>query len=332
MEGEGFEPSKAEPSDLQSDPFDRSGTPPTRNGKFNSFNSTSPNATREPDRQYSKVFSVSKLFVFFLYITQHLLMTSPMNHLYRHAVIQLAAIFSATCLIWPFRAFDEAEAFDWLYLPLTASLFAAIFARFARQPWWWQLIHFVFPLAIYAALSAAIDPGWYLLFLALTALFSPGAFTDQVPLFRSNQATLEALVSLLPPIPPKNFYDLGAGIGDVPHFLAPKFLDTNFICVETAPLSYLLGRLRTRHLPNVSWRFNSLWNTKLTDADLVYCFLSPAPMPDLWTKATHEMQEGTLLISNSFPIPDAIPMTVLDAPAHSASRPLYCYRLGKQGE
>ena len=31
MEGEGFEPSKAEPSDLQSDPFDRSGTPPKIN-------------------------------------------------------------------------------------------------------------------------------------------------------------------------------------------------------------------------------------------------------------------------------------------------------------
>ena len=28
VEGEGFEPSKAEPSDLQSDPFDHSGTPP----------------------------------------------------------------------------------------------------------------------------------------------------------------------------------------------------------------------------------------------------------------------------------------------------------------
>lgn len=28
MEGVGFEPTKAEPSDLQSDPFDRSGTPP----------------------------------------------------------------------------------------------------------------------------------------------------------------------------------------------------------------------------------------------------------------------------------------------------------------
>ncbi|EDM66960.1 putative orphan protein [Moritella sp. PE36] len=33
VEGEGFEPSKAEPSDLQSDPFGHSGTPPqVRNG------------------------------------------------------------------------------------------------------------------------------------------------------------------------------------------------------------------------------------------------------------------------------------------------------------
>lgn len=30
VEGVGFEPTKAEPSDLQSDPFDRSGTPPTK--------------------------------------------------------------------------------------------------------------------------------------------------------------------------------------------------------------------------------------------------------------------------------------------------------------
>ena len=34
MEGEGFEPSKAKPSDLQSDPFDRSGTPPKPSHAF----------------------------------------------------------------------------------------------------------------------------------------------------------------------------------------------------------------------------------------------------------------------------------------------------------
>ena len=34
MEGGGFEPPKAEPSDLQSDPFDRSGTPPKMQARY----------------------------------------------------------------------------------------------------------------------------------------------------------------------------------------------------------------------------------------------------------------------------------------------------------
>lgn len=34
VEGGGFEPPKAEPADLQSAPFDRSGTPPAQSGKL----------------------------------------------------------------------------------------------------------------------------------------------------------------------------------------------------------------------------------------------------------------------------------------------------------
>ena len=37
MEGEGFEPSKAEPTDLQSAPFDRSGTPPNEAEHYQVF-------------------------------------------------------------------------------------------------------------------------------------------------------------------------------------------------------------------------------------------------------------------------------------------------------
>ena len=37
VEGEGFEPSKAEPSDLQSDPFGRSGTPPNETEYYGDF-------------------------------------------------------------------------------------------------------------------------------------------------------------------------------------------------------------------------------------------------------------------------------------------------------
>ena len=44
VEGEGFEPSKAEPSDLQSDPFDRSGTPPNETANCECFKSISQRA------------------------------------------------------------------------------------------------------------------------------------------------------------------------------------------------------------------------------------------------------------------------------------------------
>src|SRR5712671_5977641 len=37
VEGEGFEPSKAEPSDLQSDPFGHSGTPPNETAYYGDF-------------------------------------------------------------------------------------------------------------------------------------------------------------------------------------------------------------------------------------------------------------------------------------------------------
>ena len=46
VEGEGFEPSKAEPSDLQSDPFDRSGIPPMQQAIMRT-NETAVNCFRE---------------------------------------------------------------------------------------------------------------------------------------------------------------------------------------------------------------------------------------------------------------------------------------------
>ena len=47
VEGEGFEPSKAEPADLQSAPFNRSGTPPKQEIK-------SQKSRINPNRAYAK--------------------------------------------------------------------------------------------------------------------------------------------------------------------------------------------------------------------------------------------------------------------------------------
>ncbi len=47
VEGEGFEPSKAVPADLQSAPFDRSGTPPSRSAALYPLNTRLSNRPRQ---------------------------------------------------------------------------------------------------------------------------------------------------------------------------------------------------------------------------------------------------------------------------------------------
>ena len=59
-------------------------------------------------------------------------------------------------------------------------------------------------------------------------------------------------------------------------------------------------------------RYRSLWQVPLGDFDVVYCFLSPQPMPALWDKARREMAAGSWLISNSFAIPAVTPSRRLE--------------------
>ena len=60
--------------------------------------------------------------------------------------------------------------------------------------------------------------------------------------------------------------------------------------------------------------------------DAVYCFLSPAPMAGLWTKARAEMRPGSLLVSNSFDIPGVPADEVIEMHDWRASR-LLLWRL-----
>lgn len=47
-------------------------------------------------------------------------------------------------------------------------------------------------------------------------------------------------------------------------------------------------------------------------------------MPRLWEKIQAEMKPGSLLISNSFPVPGVVPDRVIEVDCTPA-RPLYCY-------
>ena len=98
--------------------------------------------------------------------------------------------------------------------------------------------------------------------------------------------------------------------------------------VETAPLVFLASRIRQTlsRLPNATFVYRSIWDEDLAAHDMVYCFLSPAPMPRMYLKAKAEMRPGTLFVSNSFAVPDVEPERVVDVGDGRKTR-LYLYRM-----
>lgn len=167
---------------------------------------------------------------------------------------------------------------------------------------------FVFLAAILTVGGLILQPPlWvYPAAFALVFLFYTNTLSERVPLYLSNPTTWAALALVLdgespPPYGDRPaFVDLGCGLGGTVAFLARAKPDWDVVGVETAPGPYLIAKARVAFLPNAQVRFQSLWKTDLAAFDVVYAFLSPAPMPRLQAKVAQHMRPGTLFISNSF--------------------------------
>ncbi len=241
----------------------------------------------------------------------------------RQFALQGAAVILVLSLAWPYFGW-RAEAMPWLETSLAIGGVALLLATLSRQPWWWRLIHAGFMPLVWATQRLAIDPGWILLAFLLLLLVYRGALSGQVPLYLSNRQTVAALADLLAERGPCRFIDLGAGLGSTAVPLADALPEHHFTGYENAPLTWLAGRLLGLGRPNLDWRWDDLWQARLGDYDVVYAFLSPAPMARLWDKVQAEMKPGSLFVSNSFPVPGATPERIIDVDCVPA-RPLYCY-------
>ncbi len=185
------------------------------------------------------------------------------------------------------------------------SAAAILIAWRLRQPSWWLLIHLFFAPAIVSALTLALDARWYLAGFVLLALVFGGVHHSRVPLYFSSGAATEALLALLPRDSRVRFLDVGCGIGSVLERVSRMQPGADCAGVETALLPWLIASLRARRGARYQVRRASLWDTHLGQSDVVYAYLSPAAMASLWTKAKREMKPGSLLISNSFSVPQA---------------------------
>jgi hypothetical protein len=166
------------------------------------------------------------------------------------------------------------------------------------------------------AAQTHIDANWYLASLILLALTSIGALTSRVPLYLSSDRAVEEVARRVPTDAVARVIDLGCGLGGFLAGLARVCPGTMLHGIDAAPLPWLLSRLRL--LGRAEIRFGSLWRADLSTYDVVYTYLSPEPMARLWAKASAEMRPGSLLISNTFAVPDVAPDEIIEL--HDLSR------------
>lgn len=191
-----------------------------------------------------------------------------------------------------------------LLIPVV-SVCAALLAWHWQLPLWWRYINLFFlplvGLALYLQThSAGINPNWFLAAFLLLLLTSLGAVRTRVPLYLSSPRAAQELALRLPI--QGSLMDLGCGLGGPLALVHKQRPDARLAGIETAPLNWLLAKLRLLSCADI--RLGSLWDADLSAYDIVYAYLSPAPMARLWDKARAEMKPGSLLISNSFAIPD----------------------------
>lgn len=196
-----------------------------------------------------------------------------------------------------------------------AGAIAALVGAAIGMASWWALINLIFPPSVYAAMTLAI-PGWIFLalFTALVAVYWNSV--QGVPLYLTNRTTWAGLADLLPKEQSVTFADLGCGIGGTLRYLAKIREDSVFTGIESAPIPLAIAKIRTLFggRGNIYLRYGDMWNVDLSEFDVVYAFLSPAPMERLFEKARLEMKPGSMFISNSFVVPGESPTEFVEVP------------------
>ncbi len=211
-------------------------------------------------------------------------------------------------------------------LLLSQGFLAALISRPLGMARWWLLLHLLLPLALWGAMAWQL-PAWsYLLaFIVMLSIFW-NSVGERVPLYLSNTTTWQALSELLAEKPHVRFVDLGSGLAGTLGYLSDRHPQSEFIGVESAPLPMWLARFRFKNRKNIRLLQQDIWQQDLSRFDVVYCFLSPEPMPKIYVKARKEMRPGSLLISNSFTVPGSEPDEVLQLDDRRQTQ-LYLWRI-----
>ena len=198
------------------------------------------------------------------------------------------------------QIFHHNLSITWFILT-QASLSALITQLIFKLPKWFLYISVLFPIFLMVGFQYSHISNWIygVLFLFFALTFSH-TLRERVPLYLSNKKTHEALKKIVKDKKASTFLDLGSGLGGVVRALAENNVAS--FGVESAPLLWSVSAMASLlTLKGKIFRQN-IWDTKLSQFDVVYAFLSPAIMEKLYQYMKSEMKNGSLFISNSFEV------------------------------
>jgi SAM-dependent methyltransferase len=225
--------------------------------------------------------------------------------------LQIAAFGCALAIVLVFNLNLAALVFACF-----CGLLAASFSFLAKQASWWWLIQLLFAPALMATLALNIQPLLFLAGFFVLLLVFWNAYGAQVPLYLSSEKVWLALGNILPSTNTGRdfrFIDIGSGLGGVLTHLAKIRPDGDYNGIESAPLPFLWSWLRIRlggyRQCRVQW--GDLWGCDLSQYDVVFAYLSPAPMERLWQKAKLEMRPGSIFVSSTFAVPGQKPAEII---------------------
>ena len=220
------------------------------------------------------------------------------------------------------------RAFPNLAVLLMAQGMIAYFLSISFQmAYWWRYIQLLFPLAIWVALALDISTGYFLLGFLLTGALFWTVFITQVPFYPSKPEVWTAVSKLLPG-KKLRILEIGSGLGNFAIRMAQLRPESCVEGIEIAPLPWMMSVIQSKFLRSpASFRLGNYQKVDFANYDLIFAYLSPAAMPNLWQKALLEMRDESLLLSHEFPVPDIHESQKISF--SSDERECYVYKMGQ---
>jgi len=173
---------------------------------------------------------------------------------------------------------------------------------------------------ILVVLLIIIIKGLFVLFTSISVPVTGGAIFT-----RTHPSMIKKILENIALESNQIVYDLGCGDGRFLRAIVKRY-NVRGIGFEINPWAYFLAKIyNVFSQTQVNIMFANFWHKRVSNADLVFCYLFPDVMRRLKEKLEKELRPGTSVVSCNFPIPDWQPEKIIYA-ASPYNDPIYIYQ------